>query len=102
MLWPLPLCYLVLWVGVTIPARWSPTADISYGVYLYGFPFQVFIEWFLPGLSLIEHIVLTLAVTCPVAYASWIFVERWALGFKDLKWSHVKGHWRAKELARSG
>lgn len=100
-LWPLPLCYLVLWVGVTIPARWSPGVDISYGVYLYGFPFQMFIEWFLPGLSLAEHIVLALVATCPVAYASWILVERPALNLKDLTWSHVKDHWLAKDVAQS-
>ncbi|MDR7252141.1 peptidoglycan/LPS O-acetylase OafA/YrhL [Nocardioides sp. BE266] len=100
-LWPLPLCYFVLWAGVTIPARWAPTADISYGVYLYGFPMQIFIEWFLPGLSLVQHIVLALAVTYLVAYASWILVERPALRLKDLTWSEVKHRWHAKDLASS-
>lgn len=89
-LWPLPLCYVILWIGVTIPARWSPTTDISYGVYLYGFPLQVSIEWFLPGLSLPMHIVVALAVTYPVAYASWVLVERPALGLKKRAWSDLR------------
>ncbi|CAM3665953.1 acyltransferase family protein [Nocardioides zeicaulis] len=99
-LWPLPLCYLVLWLGVTVPASWAPRSDISYGVYLYGFPVQVTIEWFLPGLPLVGHMVLALAVSYVLAYASWTLVERPALRLKDVAWSDLRRRSRTAASVR--
>jgi peptidoglycan/LPS O-acetylase OafA/YrhL len=85
-----PALYLVTAWGVLVLAlapaltqrSTEPPADLSYGVYLYGWPVQqagqaLFPEWgafalFWPGL----------AVTLVVAYLSWILVEEPALGLK--------------------
>ena len=85
-----PALYLVTGWGVLVLAlapaltRWrtEPPADLSYGVYLYGWPVQqagqaLFPEWggfalFWPGL----------AVTVGVAYLSWVLIEKPALGLK--------------------
>lgn len=99
-LWPLPLCYFVLWLGVTLPASWAPRADISYGTYLYGFPVQVMIEWFLPGLPLAGHMLLALALSYGVAYASWTLVERPALSLKDVAWSDLRRRSKAVAATR--
>ena len=81
---PLPLAYLVLWAGATIPARWAPHPDLSYGIYIYAFPVQVLLEWFLPDLGLVTHSVSALLLTLPFAYLSWHLVERPVLRLKSL------------------
>ncbi len=82
---PLPLAYFLLWLGGAIPARWVPRNDVSYGIYIYAFPVQVLLEWFLPDVSLIVHIMVALAITTPLAWASWLLVERPMLRFKDVR-----------------
>lgn len=72
----LPLAYLLLWVGCAVPARWAPRHDISYGMYIYAFPVQVMLEWFLPWLPVAVHLALSVLITTPLAFASWVVVER--------------------------
>jgi peptidoglycan/LPS O-acetylase OafA/YrhL len=50
-------------------------ADLSYGIYLFGWPIQQMIARFLPWLNGVELFVLTMPVVCAVAFASWTFVE---------------------------
>ena len=80
----LPLAYLLVWAGASIPARWVQRNDISYGVYIYAFPVQVSLEWFLPALPVAFHVVAALLVTCPLAYLSWRVVEKPALRLRHL------------------
>lgn len=58
--------------------------DISYGLYLYGFPVQQafahHIAW--PGLGLFAHLGITLAAASCLAIASWLLVEKPALSLK--------------------
>lgn len=57
--------------------------DISYGVYLWGFPVAQLLSWrFGHDLPLSSHIVLTILLTYGVALASWHLIERPALTFK--------------------
>lgn len=57
--------------------------DISYGVYLWGFPVAQLLSWqFGHDLSLGSHIALTILLTYGVALASWHLIERPALQFK--------------------
>ena len=80
------MVYPVLWLGAHLPFRRVGTVhDYSYGVYLYGFPVQVFVialldqHWPRPVV-----LVLTLLLTVPFALASWWVVERNALRLKSL------------------
>ena len=60
--------------------RWG---DPSYGIYLYAFPVQQTIVHFTwPGLGFAGTLVLSLAVTVGLAYASWHGLEKPALKFK--------------------
>ena len=62
-----PLAYLLIYLGAVLPlARLAARNDISYGLYVYGFPVQQ----------------LLLLATIPFALASWFLVERPALRFK--------------------
>lgn len=57
--------------------------DISYGVYLWGFPVAQTLSWrFGHDLSLGVHMALTILLTYGVALASWHLIERPALAFK--------------------
>lgn len=80
----LPLAYALLWAGTVIPARWAQRHDISYGVYIYAFPVQVLLEWYVPSLGVAAHIVLAITLTVPLAWASWLLVERPAMRLKHL------------------
>ncbi|MBD3947859.1 acyltransferase family protein [Nocardioides ganghwensis] len=88
----LPLAYSLLWAGAVIPARWAQRNDVSYGVYIYAFPVQVLLEWFVPGLGVALHIVLAFAITVPLAWTSWLLVERPAMRLKhlDLRRDHPR------------
>ena len=52
--------------------------DISYGVYLFAFPLQqlMAVAGVPEAVGLVWFAVLSVAVTVPVAWASWLLVER--------------------------
>jgi peptidoglycan/LPS O-acetylase OafA/YrhL len=52
--------------------------DLSYGVYLYGWPVQALLTWNLHPQPLVTFVA-TMAVTVPLAWLSWHVVERPAL-----------------------
>lgn len=57
--------------------------DISYGVYIYHWPVAQALLVELPGIGMPALLGLTLAITVPLAVASWRFIEAPALRFKD-------------------
>ena len=80
-----PLAYLVLWLGAVLPLRQlGRTHDISYGVYIYAFPVQLLLA--IAGATRfgsVGYTALTVALVVPLAWASWLLVERPALRLKD-------------------
>ncbi|WP_196806025.1 acyltransferase [Terracoccus sp. 273MFTsu3.1] len=83
---PVAVAFLLLWLGARLSIRVGARNDISYGVYLFAFPIQqlmavagvpeaIGLEWFA---------VLSVAVTVPVAWASWLLVERPAMRLRRL------------------
>jgi peptidoglycan/LPS O-acetylase OafA/YrhL len=64
--------------------RWhsEPPADLSYGVYLYGWPVQQALVVLLPGMGALILLWPALALTLIVAALSWYGVEKPALGLK--------------------
>lgn len=76
----LPLVYLVLWLGQALPEwtrRINSPNDISYGVYIYAFPVTQLLV--IAGVADAGPAVLStaaVAVTVPLAVASWFLVER--------------------------
>jgi peptidoglycan/LPS O-acetylase OafA/YrhL len=77
--------YVVLWIamapGLSHP-RFEPPGDISYGVYLYGWPVQQSLQALFPGQSGWAMLPVALALTCALATLSWIGVEKPALRLK--------------------
>ncbi len=60
--------------------------DLSYGMYIYAFPVQQTLIWlYKDSLAWGVLLGLTVAVTSLLAFASWHFVEKWALRLKPGK-----------------
>jgi len=60
----------------------EPSADLSYGVYLYGWPVQQALHALFPGLGVLALLWPSLLATLAVAALSWFLVEKPALGLK--------------------
>lgn len=81
------LPYLVVAIGsrsapiVRRAGRWG---DLSYGMYLWGFPIQQLVVLFAPGLPLPLDVAIVLIATAGIAIASWRLVEAPALRFGRL------------------
>ncbi len=82
--------YLLTAWGVLVLAlapaltRWrsEPPADLSYGVYLYGWPVQQAVVALFPAAGALALFFPALALTLAVAALSWYLVEKPALGLK--------------------
>jgi peptidoglycan/LPS O-acetylase OafA/YrhL len=76
--------YAVLWlafVPLLADNLAAPAADLSYGIYLYGFPLEQ-VAWAVAPSDPWALLVLALPLTLLIAALSWRFVERPALAYK--------------------
>lgn len=74
----IPAAYVTVYVGLLNPPRVPLVkgADYSYGIFLYGYPIQQTVSFFLPELRLpLFNFMMTLPVVCLLAWMSWVFVE---------------------------
>ncbi|MFD2250980.1 peptidoglycan/LPS O-acetylase OafA/YrhL [Pseudochelatococcus lubricantis] len=76
--------YGVLWFALAVPPllRRPPRADLSYGLYLYGWPVQQVLFGFFPQIAAWAMIGPALVLSALVAALSWYLVEQPALAFK--------------------
>jgi len=82
--------YTLLWlVFAGHPGSLAQKTDISYGLYLYGWPVQNTLVVFFPDLSPFFLIVATLPVAATLGYLSWTFVEHPALSFAKRRPVHA-------------
>lgn len=75
---PLVIAPFYLQVGLSSHlGRWipKPPIDISYGVYLYGWPIQKLLLMWFPDIGLATHILVTMALACGLGWLSWHLVE---------------------------
>jgi peptidoglycan/LPS O-acetylase OafA/YrhL len=85
--WLLPVAgsYAVLWLALSewSPLRFfSPRNDVSYGVYLYGWPAQKLLLWYLPAVPLAGQAVGTLGASLLLGWVSWNLIEKRCLAWK--------------------
>ncbi len=78
-------CYLALYLALhpglpVIPA--ARFGDLSYGLYIYGWPVEQTVSYLRPGASWWELFLLAMPATAAVAFLSWHLVEKRALSFK--------------------
>ena len=77
--------YVLFWFAFTpfTPLqRFQTWPDISYGVYLYGWPVQKLLLWYLPALSPWFLFGIACTLSCGCGWLSWHLVERPALRLK--------------------
>lgn len=67
--------------------------DLSYGIYIYAWPVQQITVAYLPNAPFILLLPISLTVTILLAWLSWRFIEKPALGFKPggPRWKHAGG-----------
>lgn len=96
--------YLLMWLAVRAPAhvkKMFSKNDYSYGIYLYGFlvqQFAAYMGWTRWGYPI--YIVISLVLSCALAFASWHLIEKRALALKD--WGPGRGlsYWYQRARAR--
>lgn len=76
--------YGAVWLalGPLAMKAFDPSADLSYGIYLYGWPVQQTLHALWPEPSGLALLAPALAATLPVAALSWYAIERPALALK--------------------
>jgi peptidoglycan/LPS O-acetylase OafA/YrhL len=76
------LAYGTLWLGLCVRLPMIRHTDLSYGLYLYGWPAQQ-LAWMLPaGKTIAGNIAIATAIALACAALSWYVVERPALRLK--------------------
>lgn len=95
---PIAGSYAVLWLALS---EWSPLrffsaqSDISYGVYLYGWPAQKLFLWYLPALPLAGQAAATLGASLLLGWASWSLIEKrrhaWKVSFGE-RWVSMRAY----------
>lgn len=76
------LTYGTLWLGLRVRLPMIRHTDLSYGLYLYGWPAQQ-LAWMLPaGKTIAGNIVIATVIALACAALSWFLVERPALRLK--------------------
>jgi peptidoglycan/LPS O-acetylase OafA/YrhL len=86
LLFPLFGCYLALWLALTPRLPVIPAArfgDLSYGIYIYGWPVEQGVIWLLGGRAVWWQVfLLALPTAAALAFLSWHLVESPALRLK--------------------
>jgi len=80
--------------------------DLSYGIYLYGFPVAQTLSWgFGDRLPFVGHIMLALVISLLCAFASWHLVEKRALKIKPKagrsRWQQIISHSTEKSCMKA-
>ena len=70
--------------------RYNRLGDYSYGVYIYAFPVQQAIAASIPGVSVMQMMLLAAVITIFLAVLSWHLLERRCLGLKARFTNHTK------------
>jgi peptidoglycan/LPS O-acetylase OafA/YrhL len=87
------LLFYFAFINVSRSNLFRTSIDISYGVYLYGWPIQKLTIWEFPALHPVEVFVLSVFCSCIAGYASWHVIEDPFL--------RLKGRYFAGQAARS-
>jgi len=70
--------------------KYNQLGDYSYGIYIYAFPVQQSVAHLMPGVSVLQMVLVSAAATSLLAIFSWHLLEQRALRYK----AHYVGHTR--------
>lgn len=83
--------YLLFYLAharIPVLRKFNEFPDISYGLYLYGWPVQMLLFWYWPGLSPWTVFPLSLAASALLGYISWHTVEKPCLRLKSVRFKN--------------
>jgi peptidoglycan/LPS O-acetylase OafA/YrhL len=83
----IPLAYVMLFLAVRLPVQSIGSKnDVSYGLYIWAFPVQQLIAIAFPNqeLPLFIFVAASVVLTLPLAWASWLLIERPASKLKTV------------------
>ncbi len=106
LLFSVALAYVSIYLAL-VPAglirRFNALGDCSYGVYIYAFPIQQALHYYMPHLTVLGMFLSALLITVALASLSWMYVEKPAieLGKRIAKKSVSKGGLRGASTAPS-
>jgi peptidoglycan/LPS O-acetylase OafA/YrhL len=88
--------YLLIYFAfsaIPLLSRFQTAPDISYGIYLYGWPVQMLLIWYIGGITPIGVFFLAMAICFLLGLVSWYSIEKPFLKLKKLKsgWRHNIG-----------
>ena len=88
-----PLVLLIGTATAAKPVAWmmQKTEDMSYGIYIYAFPIQQTLMHFF-NFSSLQLMIPSLMLSIIAGYASWHWIEKRCLRYKNLSWSKVPGN----------
>lgn len=78
------LVYLVFFIAYVPRLPVIKYRDLSYGVYLYGFPVQQTVEYVRPNSTAMFNMAWSMAIALGLAFLSWELIEKRAMGLKRL------------------
>ncbi len=70
------ILFTIAFARIPFVANFGKLPDISYGVYLYGWPIQQLFIWYIPSVSPWMLFAMTLPTTAACGWLSWQLVER--------------------------
>ena len=76
------LLFYVAFLQIPLLDRFKYQSDVSYGVYLYGWPVQMLLVWLIPGITPTFLFPVALILSYGLGYASWNWIEKPALQLK--------------------
>lgn len=82
----LPILFIILGLHPVpyLSSIGNKIGDLSYGIYIYGFPVQQTLMYFFK-LNHLSLMVFSLVISCMFAYVSWHFIEKKALKLKRIR-----------------
>lgn len=82
---PILLLYVLMYIAARCPIRsFDKKYDLSYGIYIYAFPVQqTFSLYGLNRLNIVVYSLLVFAATLPLAFLSYVLIEKPAMKLKN-------------------
>lgn len=79
--------------------RWRFAADISYGVYIWGWPVQQMLAHAFPQMGVNTHRVVAIALACALGALSWYLLEKPCIAIGQrmyAQWQRARAAWTAR------
>jgi len=81
-----PLAYLLVWCSARLPFRFGSRNDLSYGVFLFGFPIQqTLVMLGVPAAGWLIFVAASVLVAVPLAALSWFGIEKPMMRLREVR-----------------